>query len=170
MRSDWSLCLHQLPADNSLSSTLWPLELRGASSICPTPDHTICLCPDCAHSWMHLAASSPIRVLRPAVPRELWLHVSSLANRAQVGAGHIMSLSKPASVAVASNVGSFATSRGTRGPSLFQPFASIVYLLLPVLLTSTQSSPQSSATCVGKELFSARLLCATAHASHEPTF
>ena len=35
--------------------------------------------------------------------------------------------------------------------------ASIVYLLLPVLLTSTQSSPQSSATCVGKELFSAPL-------------
>ena len=68
-----------------------------------------------------------------------------------------ISLSKPASVAVASNVGSFATSRGTRGPSLFQPFASIVYLLLPVLLTSTQSSPQSSATCVGKELFSAPL-------------
>ena len=54
----------------------------------PTPDHTICLCPDCAHSWMHLAASSLVRVLRPAVPRELWLHVSSLANCAQVGAGH----------------------------------------------------------------------------------
>ena len=31
---------------------------------------------------------SRIRVLRPAVPRELWLRVSSLAKCAQVGAGH----------------------------------------------------------------------------------
>ena len=37
VRSNWSLGLHQLPADNSLSSTLWPLELWGASSICPHP-------------------------------------------------------------------------------------------------------------------------------------
>ena len=130
----------------------------------PTPDHTICLCPDCAHSWMHLAASSPIRVLRPAVPRELWLHVSSLANRAQVGAGH--------NVAQQTGLSCRRIKRWLlrylqrhSGPI---PVSTIRIDCLSAFAGAPDLNPIFT-TVISNMRREGALLCATAHASHEPT-